>query len=305
MINTNKLPLNVDKVEEIPEQKAGLKSVYILDTDEGRSVYSEDTGKGWNWFSGDYVEPLIFNHVDRRDPGISPSVISYDIDDKWMITDYIGDRDLEDSINYSDHEDYELLGELLGHIHSLNTYERSGGFKLTKRKTIEPQHTSWNETIVDLLTNSIQGSNIRDSQTSSEILSNIKHLDTDDVPLVLSHGDFHPRNIRIHGNGEVAGIVDWQNAWVSDGLNEFFYTRHQFLESSKHDKNIKQAFTKGYCKTCPSAILDATARQASATYVTALMRLSNDSRKESKETLKHYTSLNDPVPLERILFRDK
>lgn len=46
------------------------------------------------------------------------------------------------------------------------------------------------------------------------------------LPPVLCHGDFRPANVLWSGLGELAGVIDWERAWVGDPLCDVAFSMH-------------------------------------------------------------------------------
>ena len=52
------------------------------------------------------------------------------------------------------------------------------------------------------------------------------HIPDCPLPPVLCHGDFRPANVLWNTSGELAGVIDWERAWVGDPLCDIAFSMH-------------------------------------------------------------------------------
>lgn len=216
------LSKDIDSYEKVSDSKAGLKDVYIIESAGKKYVFSQDNGTGWNWLSEEYIEPLVIEWLQSIKPEISPNIVEYDMENKLMLTQYVGDKDLSD-INHTT-ENMRQFGNKVGEIHTIGDFDGFGGLKLSDESVLETQHSDWSETLTLLVEHTDSLPNTSDDKSTKQVIKNqISQLCTDSISPCFSHGDLGPANVRVGESNNIDSIIDWQNAWVSDGLTEFLY----------------------------------------------------------------------------------
>lgn len=301
-MDTSTLPIEISDYFRISDEKAGLKDVYVLEGDQKRYVFSQDTGSGWNWLSKDYVEPIAMKIIQDKGCNLIPDVVHYNMDKKFMITSYVGSKDLSD-IQTKKKELFNL-GKIIGQICSKNDFDGFGGLIVQKSGTGKPQHDKWNETLSLLLDKIENLPKTEGRQNTRDIIkTSVEELDAENLTSCLSHGDLGMSNIRVDSSGEIIAVLDWQNTWFSDGLTEFLYRRYRIFGSNYSGQKVEK-FTEGYKSMCPECVFDLSDEQATVSCLISLCRKyewEQDNPLKLKKFIEKYGTLEETLCVEDIL----
>lgn len=285
-MDTSIISKKVDSYKKVSDSKAGLKDVYIIKSSGDKYVLSKDTGTGWNWLSEQYIEPVVIQWVNKKQVNVSPNIVEYDINDKIMLTEYTGDSDLSD-IDFGSKQMCQL-GELIGRTHNLGDFGSFGGITTNDNKNIITQKLSWKNTLRNIL-EKVDKFPSSDISIKNTIKQRIQKVDEDGVSPCFSHGDLRRlSNVRVDNSSNIDSLVDWQNAWVSDGLIEFLYARMcNFTPHYSGEKVV--AFTDGYMSNAPDSVKELTDEQATISLFIALTMM-YDTDSYEKDLVKFFQS---------------
>lgn len=272
----------VKEYKRVSDKKAGLKEVYILTTENGKFVLSEGQDGGENWFSGCFVEPYVNEWLeDNWGEDKVPSVIEKNIKSRRMISEYMGIKDGQKNPEVS-----KSFGTVLGKIHSIDEFEGFGGMVI-KNERLLSERNDWSEFLISRFKN-MSGNYVDTARIDGDRLSGVTNC--------LSHGDAKFQNVRIDNQSNISCVLDWQNAWVSDGLTEFLHSRLRCFGTT-YDTKESFKFTEGYKENMPEYITGYTDYQSTISLLYAISRLKDYEFRTGKTM--HESSENDH--LERVL----
>lgn len=298
-MDTSIISKKVDSYKKVPESKAGLKDVYIIKSSGNKYVLSVDAGSSRNWLSEEYIEPVVIKWLNKNQADVCPDLVEYDIDEKIMLTKYTGDSDLSDI-------DFEIkqmrqLGEIIGYISSLGDFDGFGGL-ICDDKNIISQNLTWQDTLLNILNNVDEPlhSNISMKNITKE---RIADLDESNILPCLSHGDIKRfSNVRVDHRENIDSLVDWQNAWISDSLTEFLFTRMVRFTPHYSGKKV-DALTEGYLSKVPNSVKQLTDEQATVSLSVALLMLydRDDYQEDLAEFFESLYNTNKTINTDKII----
>ena len=231
------------------------KYVFTSERDGEAAVVSVVKEEGKNWFSEEFIEPHVMKRIPKEVN--SPKLHDYDVSERIMKMSYLGGTELD--FSNGNKTMFYSLGRQLGELHSLSLSlslsNKYGGLYPTDSGALEAR-----ETFHDFVEKYFSKLGSELDSGSSPRLRVKEELKTVEPPEpCLSHGDPHPSNV-INSSGGVY-LIDWENAFQSDGLSEFLAFRERQAaktDNKKKKTTIRKEMSNGYFSTVNYDLSDRT-----------------------------------------------